>query len=624
MNKSNHPANVKFTPLRRFPWCFVVSLLLLLALAFYYLPHLNGDVLWMAQNRSLWLSGPSFLAEQLQRPAGLLAYLSLYATQWLVEPWQGMALMEAIWVVTIVLLRRAFAIPDLLSPVLIVPFLAILQMLVGVGYWIYYLKFPGIYFSASVGLLVVALTAWLGSCRRLWPLAYVVGIVLYPLVGIYGSLALALLALGAVARKEKWVWGKAIALLLFAVATPFLWGKLYITIHPDTLFSAGLPRFEVYNTTNGQLIRPLCAALLWMLTLPLWGRWKPKGRKAVVAAAVIQLALVAGGIVTVNQKLFRNPLFHAECRVYHDVQDMRWADAANHTTEVRDSLTRQLIVMKNLALWHLDQLGEHIYDYNDRGLRPVTGDSLQVRLVDVAGPLIYLHHGLTNFARRWTIETTVERGMTVDALKTLTLCALVDGERDAALKYIAMLKRTTFHKAWAERYEPLARDEKRQGDYPELDRLMTLHKELPESMGDDDGLCEWYIVERFSTLPLTQCRPLADLSLAYAMMSKDIQRFWPHYLQWKELNPDLEVPRSYQEAAYLYGTLEPQTAPNPQEYGISFDQERIVARHQAFMESGQQMAQSGLPDEAIGTAIRAEFGDTFWWTYFFVRNSQYY
>ena len=86
------------------------------------------------------------------------------------------------------------------------------------------------------------------------------------------------------------------------------------------------------------------------------------------------------------------------------------------------------------------------------GSRPFASP-LPVNLSQVAGPPLYFHYGQHNICYRWCMEDGVEYGWTVERLKLMTLCSLLNGEPTAARRFTALLKKTTFHKDWAKQYE---------------------------------------------------------------------------------------------------------------------------------------------------------------------------
>ena len=87
------------------------------------------------------------------------------------------------------------------------------------------------------------------------------------------------------------------------------------------------------------------------------------------------------------------------------------------------------------------------------------------------------------------------------------------------------------------------------------------------------------------------------------------------------LNQDIEMPIHYQEAAYLYGNLEPQSMDISR---MPFDKTKIVERYASFNQTTQSMIKMGMDTKQVGEATKAAYGDTFWWFYFFCRDVHSY
>ena len=90
---------------------------------------------------------------------------------------------------------------------------------------------------------------------------------------------------------------------------------------------------------------------------------------------------------------------------------------------IQDQATHQLgatfhewLVFKNTALFNTGDIGNSMYDYDDKGMTPTPSDSLKVHMANTASPIIYLHHGMTNFAYHYCMEIQVEYGSSGDSI----------------------------------------------------------------------------------------------------------------------------------------------------------------------------------------------------------------
>ena len=80
------------------------------------------------------------------------------------------------------------------------------------------------------------------------------------------------------------------------------------------------------------------------------------------------------------------------------------------------------------------------------------------------------------------------------------------------------------------------------------------------------------------------------------------------------------MPIHYQEAAILYGNLEPESADIS---SMPFDDE-VRKSYEGFHQMSQSLLQTGLSAEEVGEAMKASYGHTFYWFYFFCRDVHSY
>ena len=129
---------------------------------------------------------------------------------------------------------------------------------------------------------------------------------------------------------------------------------------------------------------------------------------------------------------------------------------------------------------------------------------------------------------------------------------------DVARKYLDILKTTIYYKDWAENLMPILDNPKLIDEHHEFDSVRELRDHMGTVLDGDNGLCEMYLLNYFSNTMNKDSKLLQELTLNYALIQKDIQLFWPRFFLYAELHKGDEMPTHYQEAAYLYGNLEPQ------------------------------------------------------------------
>ena len=613
------------------PW---ISVLVFALLSWYFLVMRNADMLYMQQMRSLFNDTSVFFQQYHAIPAGFLQWAGCYFTQLFYYPALGSSVLILMWIAIFFLMKKALRIPNALSPLLLIPLVCLLVSEIDLGYWIYYNKNHGYCFSQTLGLLFASALVFL--CRYVSNVKLKFGTIivallggallvgLYRYIGVYAMAAS--VCLGVIMLIErKWIAG--VLYVIAAAIPPFLYQQLFDTLRSNQFFMAGLPVFESGKIISTSLTTPFEIALLTLILFPILykvGERIKSPKVATIIPSLLLVAVIGFSFGALEDADYDDENYHAECKAYRAIDEMKWEDALHEIRQINGTLTRQLIMFKNIALFNTGDIGNTMYDYDDKGMRPTPSDSLKVHMANTAAPIIYLHHGMTNFAYRWCMENQVEIGFNIAELKVMVLSSIINGESKLTEKYLNILSHTIYYKEWAERFQPLAHNPKLISKYPELTKIHDLHSHIGNQSDSDAGLCENFILHYFSRTQNKDSKYFQELTLAYAMMAKDIQLFWPRYLLYLYLHKGEKIPVLYQQAAFLYGNLEPHSAPNPAQYGMQFDKTEIIDRYNQFQQLTQGLMKNGFSNEAIARQTEAEFGNTFWWVYFFNRDSKYY
>ena len=607
------------------PW---ICVLVFALLSWYFLMMRNADVLYMQQMRSLFNDTSVFFQQYNAVPAGFLQWAGCYFTQLFYYPALGSSILILMWIVTFFLLKKAFLTSSTqhLIPLLLIPLVCLLVSEIDLGYWIYYHKNHGYCFSQTIGLLFASLLVCLFRSATSIKfkfgtiIASLLGAVLlvglYYYIGVYAMAAAA--ALGIIMLLER-RWTSGAFYVIAAIATPFLFRHLSDTMRSEQFFTAGIPVFESGNITNTSLSIPFWIALLMLILFPILNKVGERIKNVKAANIISSLLLVAVtgfSFGVLEDTDYDDENYHAECKAYRDIDNMEWEDALYTIRQIQGTLTRQLIVFKNIALFNTGNIGYCMYDYDNKGMTPTPSDSLIVHMANTASPIIYLHHGMTNYAYHYCMEIQVEYGFNITELKVMALSSIINGEKKLAQKYLNILSRTMFHKKWAEHYLPLARNPKEIGKYPELAKINELHSYMNNNIDSDEGVCENYIINYFSDTYTNASKYLQEMCLAYSVISNNIQKFWRQYILYLQLHKGEKIPDLYQQAAYFYLDMVPTSSPDPKAYNMQFDQ-KIIDRYNQFDQISQSLLKNGFSKESIARQTEAEFGDTFWWTYYF-------
>lgn len=601
------------------PWMEVVLFTLFAA---WMLVGMNSDYLFTVQERSLFLNNHVFFNEMMATPAGILHWIGCYLTQFFFYPALGASLLILVWLATYGVTLKAFRLTHAWSHLALIPVTALLCSTIDLGYWVYLIKIPGYWFFESVALLLVMLGVWLGrnlhgAWRYLWIGAWIAAG--YPIMGWYALFGSLLTALIYTIEPEKKATGmQRFVPLFYTVAligvAPLLWYYHYNQMRLEDAWIYGFPIFETKDAVSWITTAPFIVMAASCLALPFCQKWS--GKMKGVLTIAMRTVVLAGCAFATWMANFDDYNYQSEMRMYRHTEEANWQKVLLEARAWKETPTRQMVILKNIALMNLGQLGYQMFHYDNGGKLPHKRDCLEIHLAHTGAELLYYQHGKLNFATRWAIENGVEYGFDVSNLKILIKCSLLSGEYNAAQKYINLLKLTTFHRDEAERLEEFCHHPEKIDQAAEFKSVKELYTHMDEDLDSDNGLCEMYLLHNFSNTMNVDSPLLQEVTLNYALISKNIQLFWPRFFQYATLHAGKEMPQHYQEAAYLYGQLEESVNIN----NMPFDRKKVVNRYLQFSNQVQAYMQRGLEEDQIAEIMKRNFGDTFWWFYFFCNN----
>ncbi|MBO4451742.1 MAG: hypothetical protein J5770_04910 [Bacteroidaceae bacterium] len=611
-------------------WLPVIYAVLFAVFACYMLGIKNADYFYAAQEHSLFLYDKSFFDMLMVKPGALMTYLGCFFTQFFHEPVTGVCILIAIWLITYVLTIKAFKLSGWWSVLALLPIGALLCSETIIGYWLYYNKNQGYWFAPSIALMINMLAIWLYRCfKDLNKWAELGMIILWCVVGYWatGWLGLAttlVMGLTGITKAPKSRILPLLTAIICIVVIPLIAYQYYSQMRIDDAWWVGMPIFETENVDATRPWYPFIALIVILLVLGTLSFTAKKNilLKSKEAFLLIGLQLMCL-IAIVGCELsadFDDYNYHAEFRIYRAIDENRWQDALDEVSALPNDPTREIIMLRDIALFHSGKIGDYMFKYNNMSIPPYVYDSLDVHMAQTNSPLVYLNYARLNFATRWSIENGVEHGFCIDNYKIMTRCALVAEEYELARKYINILKKTLYYKEWAERYEPILDNPKLLEKTPELSFIKEYYRHFHNMLDSDEGLVEMYLLNYFSNTMNKDSKQLQETTLFFAVQSKDIEKFWPRFFLYAHLHPGEPMPIHYQEAAYLYGNLEHQVDIST----LPFDKDRIVNRYASFQQISNSYIQQGKSAEEVGELMKPAYGDTFWWFYFFCRGLSSY
>jgi hypothetical protein len=580
------------------------------------------EFLWKVQEMNLFLDTPLFLKQQMVASGWLLTWLGCYFTEFFYQPLLGVTLLTLWWVVLLLVIWSTFRIPVKWTAVLLIPLAAIIIMNVDLGYWVYYLKLKGHFFAATIGTTLAVGSVWifrlLPTKYFLRPIYMVVSTgVLYPLIGFYGLLSTLLMGI-IVWRLEKMTLTDRVVASVVAVLSVIFWPLFYYNYvfcqtSLENIWWTGLPLFIVDKELPNYYIPYyiLGASLVFMALM--YEKWTKLEIRKPILWLGIQIALVAVAGYSVHRFWYKDYNFHKELRMQQCMENLDWQGIVEEAVTGNEEPTRAIVMMKDLALFRLGRQGNEMYRYKDGSKACDT--PVPVRMMQVVGYSLYYNYGLINYCHRWCMEQGVEFGFCVEYQKYLMRCALMNQEQQEARKYASLLKHTRYHKAWAEKYERFIGHTdkmKTEKEFSQICSLMT----TSDILSSDQMLPEKFIMEYFIKND-SDDKLFKEQALISALWSKDIQTFWPRFFDYANSHPGEHMPIHYQEAAYLYGNLEHQVDISK----MPFD-DQVKQDFKAFMQLANSARNSN--EEEMIPIFYSQFGHTFYYNYFLVRNLKFY
>ena len=604
------------------PICYSIGFALL---AWFFLYVRNADTLYFMQDRGWWNASRLFFDTCIALPGGLLSWAGAYLTQFFYYPALGTAMLIVLWLATFWLAKCSFRIADEWSFLLLIPLAALLCSDIQLGYWVYVLVSTDYLFCHPLGLLaalILSLPFWQllpvrDSIRRTIALIWIplsAALFYYPL-GIYALLAAAIVA----ARTISSLKALPLSLLLLGLTiglVPLLETSGTTLMRPDQPWMCGFHKFELDTLRDYSLELPFYLVLIVPVLFPFFSKLPTK---RLLHSQGLMLLTAIAMILCLQARDFTDYNFHAELRMQRGVEECRWNDVLAEAARVASPVTREMVMLRNIALINRGELCSKCFTYNNESIPPATvSDSIHIRICDQAGDLIYYNFGETVFAIRRAIERCMHYGYSYYTLRMLTQCALVNGEADNARKYLRLLSLSTFQKKWASEILRLMADEKPMLQDERFRMPRRLYNEGSELVGTDDKYVELTIMKKWM-YTITNDPVAQEVAIGCAMMMRDRKCFWSQVQQHYNINPQALFPIHVQEAM-LFEVYEL----NTQGVNLSFVKfdERVVERYKAFISSMKLYANQGMNEKQMGKALRPEFGDTYMWDYCALREVQ--
>ncbi len=585
----------------------------------------DADTLFRVSEQSLFLFNGGFFEEAMALPAGFLSWAGSFFIQFFHYPLLGATIYVLLLYVLYSLTKKVFCVPDNWSVLALLPAVAVLAYTTQMGYWIFYIKIQGFYYTALVGVLCSLLAVWgcyklpLLSMRGCVALAW--GFAAYPLFGVYalgGSFVMGLSALvDAIRQRRRVVFGVLAFLVTLSIiysAPLWYYYKVYSNMALEYMHFAGTP---IHQWIINEKVFPNGIVEYWvplfvlslsyiLLTLARCSLSAKPATSPVVKG--VQWALPVVVVLFAWVYWYGDSNFRIENEQNRAMWNEEWRAVANAAKKSKVP-TRQIVLNKNIALLKLGCAGEEAFKYPD-GSADIAHPGV-VHLTQTGGMMNYFQYGKFNFCYRWCIENSVEYGWRLEYLKHAVRSALLSGQHKLAMRYINIMKRTLFYRSWAEDMERLVENPSLISKQKEFAMPLLMYN-YEDALELDDSYVEVYLSKSLSfTHSPNDSRLQAEAAVLFALIRKDVHLFWDTMSRYVSKGKMTRVPHHFQEAILLFTNLSKDVTTN-----IPIDA-TIKRRFEAFLKKTQSY--KGMSEMEMAPYFIDEFGDTYWYFYFFVR-----
>lgn len=444
------------------------------------------------------------------KAGGLLTWTGCYLTQFFYYPMLGAGILCLLWAVLAWLLIRAFRIPSAWYMLTLIPIACLLLTLTDLGYWVYYLKLPGHAFVATVGSMVTVALVW---GYRAMPHRYHLSSVYIVIAAGAGYLLFGFYALMAVALTGIIAWREMSSrpACILALTQIILWPLLgyYIAFHETNIVNIYWTALPVFVHQGERFFAYDIPYIVLFASMALMAVGFPvKERKWLQATAL------AATIGCVAMFWYKDANFHSELSMQRSIEQQDWEKVLKRAKKTKGEPTRAMCMMQNLALYRLGRMGAEMFKYPNGAKRP--NAPFSIRTVHTQGKMLYLYYGIPNYCHRWCMEDGVEYGWSVEKLKLMAKCALLNKEPMAAMRFVNLLSKTDFHKGWAKQYKAYIQNPNLVFKDPELSPILPLLRQ-DNFLTADQSQMELFFVEHIFSSPIEtrEQQELAELTRYY-------------------------------------------------------------------------------------------------------------
>lgn len=249
----------------------------------------------------------------------------------------------------------------------------------------------------------------------------------------------------------------------------------------------------------------------------------------------------------------------------------------------------------NMALAKKGMLAENMFTFDQKGPKSLVAPWNRTLYMDNLLCDIHFMTGDLAMSESYALDamTQSKRGGNTRALRRLVQINLLRGEYALAGKYIALLEQMPFYKEWADEYSGYLSEPERIADNPELKGKIV----SPDSL---DNLMSLMTTEKLWNVHTAENRIGWEYLGCYYLLDKNLSKF-NSYIEESGVE---HLPRHFQEALLIEGS---------DSVSNNLVSDKTRQRFESFRKG---MAHFSKNNGDV-SAIYNEFGDTYWFYYYF-------
>jgi hypothetical protein len=530
--------------------------LILLSLCFIYLLlRIDPKLIYQSQ-QPVFFFDPDFMIEFLNEPGGLNDLVARYFSQFFYNSWTGTSVLVFIfWLISWITKRLVRSI-DISRPLLYLHWIPVVFILALHSDYKFPLVFTLGFLWILIGVYIYIRFSPPKGVQRFFPYLALHTLLYYMAAGQAFIFSIIVIIYEVLYQRRIIL---PLLYILFAGMLPYIGASTLFIISIRDAYELQLTFYETYKVTwLSWMLYAFFPLVLVLITserkqATVKGKKKDNLLEKILHLRSKQIQWIRGIVFLAffifillishdqSKKAFLQIDYYARIGEWEKILEM-----------VKQGRSDRSIVESQAyrALYHTGRLCDELFSYRWH----FGGDGLFMHhsllmLYPRQHSDIFFDLGLINESEHWAYEALSVNGETPWNLQRLVLVNILEKNREVAARYLGMLNKTMWHKAWATEYQKVLSDT---GDLLAFPQFNYLKNAMPESdflvSPVEPELC----LEELLTSPGNKMA--FEYYMANCLLQGNIGQFIKHLYRFDDFDYS-KIPRHFEEAILIYGQL---------------------------------------------------------------------